>query len=108
MEYNFSLFFGLAIQAYETTLVCDDTPWDRCNNVSGSLTTDVLTGMDMLFSNRARCGNYHRSSALTDASAPQVQVMPKPKKAQASREGQSRFWYKIPCVRPITRTAREI
>ena len=29
MEYNFSLFFGLAVQAYEATLVSDDTPFDR-------------------------------------------------------------------------------
>src|SRR2546430_17132534 len=29
MEYNFSMFWGLAIQAYEATLVSDDTPFDR-------------------------------------------------------------------------------
>ena len=29
MHYNFSLFFGLAIQMYESTLVSDDSPWDR-------------------------------------------------------------------------------
>lgn len=29
MEANFSLFFGLAIQLYESTLVADDTPFDR-------------------------------------------------------------------------------
>ena len=29
MEYNFSMFFGLAVQAYEATLVSDDTPFDR-------------------------------------------------------------------------------
>ena len=29
MEYNFSLFFGLAVQAYEATLVSDETPFDR-------------------------------------------------------------------------------
>ena len=28
-ERNFSLFWGLAIQAYESTLVSDDTPWDK-------------------------------------------------------------------------------
>ena len=38
----------------KTTLVCDDTAWDRFN---------------------MRCGNYHRSSALTDASVPQVKVL---------------------------------
>ncbi len=29
MEFNFALFFGLAVQAYEATLVADDTPFDR-------------------------------------------------------------------------------
>ena len=29
MEFNFSLFWGLAIQAYEATLVSDETPADR-------------------------------------------------------------------------------
>jgi cytochrome c peroxidase len=29
MEANFSLFFGLAIQAYESTLVSDETPFDE-------------------------------------------------------------------------------
>ena len=29
MEANFSLFWGLAIQLYEATLVSDQTPFDR-------------------------------------------------------------------------------
>src|SRR4028119_1047694 len=29
MHYNFSLFFGLAIQLYESTLISDDSPFDR-------------------------------------------------------------------------------
>ena len=29
MEYNFSLFFGLAVQLYEMTLISDDAPVDR-------------------------------------------------------------------------------
>src|SRR4028119_1073615 len=29
MDYNFSLFFGLAIQLYESTLISDDSPFDR-------------------------------------------------------------------------------
>jgi cytochrome c peroxidase len=29
MEYNFSLFWGVAIQAYESTLVADATPFDK-------------------------------------------------------------------------------
>ena len=29
LQYNFSFYFGIAIQLYEATLVSDDTPWDR-------------------------------------------------------------------------------
>ncbi len=29
MEYNFSLFWGVAIQAYESTLIADQTPFDQ-------------------------------------------------------------------------------
>ena len=29
IQYNFSLFFGIAVQLYEATLISDDTPWDR-------------------------------------------------------------------------------
>ncbi len=29
MQWNFAMFFGLAVQAYEATLVSDDTPFDR-------------------------------------------------------------------------------
>lgn len=76
MEYNFSLFFGLAIQAYEATLVSDDSPWDRHNaGINVNLSPDVLTGADVFFSDRARCGNCHRGSALTDASVSQVESL---------------------------------
>ena len=32
MEANFSLFFGLGVQAYEQLTIPDDTPWDRFND----------------------------------------------------------------------------
>lgn len=75
MEYNFSLFFGLAIQAYEATLVSDDSPWDQHNAGTATLSADALTGADVFFSDRARCGNCHRGSALTDASDSQVRAL---------------------------------
>jgi len=33
MEANFSLFFGLSVQAYEQLLIPDDTPWDKFNDL---------------------------------------------------------------------------
>lgn len=73
MEYNFSLFFGLAVQLYEATLVADDTPFDRYVgspvNVRGTdlypagtpipadptaLTTQEITGMNLFGTNAGR------------------------------------------------------
>ncbi|HEY6194435.1 MAG TPA: cytochrome c peroxidase [Candidatus Eisenbacteria bacterium] len=39
MEANFSLFWGLAIDAYESTLVSDDAPYDRFQEGSASALT---------------------------------------------------------------------
>jgi cytochrome c peroxidase len=50
-EVNFSLFFGLAIQMYESTLISDDTPFDRANLVlqNGDFvdTNNVLTARQL-------------------------------------------------------------
>lgn len=61
MEWNFSLYFGLAVQLYEATLIADDTPFDRFMgstlNVRGggipippdptALTPQELLGLDI-------------------------------------------------------------
>jgi cytochrome c peroxidase len=59
MEYNFALFWGLAVQAYESTLVSDATPYDAF--VSGStsaLSADAQAGMN-LFNGKAKCSTCH-------------------------------------------------
>lgn len=72
MEYNFSLFFGLAVQAYESTLVSDNTPFDQflAGNTS-ALTPEQQKGWD-LFQNRAQCISCHVGSELTTASVSSV------------------------------------
>ena len=43
---NFPLFFGLAVQAYEATLVSDDSPFDRFSEGDGSaLTAEQQLGL---------------------------------------------------------------
>jgi putative copper export protein len=42
VECNFSLFFGIAVQLYEATLVSDDTPWDRFRREHPSATDPAL------------------------------------------------------------------
>ena len=58
-ESNFALFFGLAVQAYETTLISDDAPLDRfLDGTNSALTTQEQAGLQ-LFNGRARCNTCH-------------------------------------------------
>jgi cytochrome c peroxidase len=67
MEMNFSLFFGLAIQTYEETLISNDAPIDRFfEGQPGALTTQQIEGMN-IFNGPAGCFNCHRGPLLTGA-----------------------------------------
>ena len=68
MEMNFSLFWGLAIQAYEQTLRADDTPYDQWRD--GEIETigeSAERGLD-LFMDQGKCINCHGTSMFTKAS----------------------------------------
>ncbi len=69
-EYNFSLFFGLAIQLYEATLVSADTPYDRyAAGETAALTDAQKRGLGLFLSQtRGRCINCHAGAELTNAS----------------------------------------
>ncbi len=69
METNFSLFWGLAIAAYERTLVADDTPFDRYRDGRdpGALGSGELAGLDV-FMNQGKCINCHGTAMFTKAS----------------------------------------
>ena len=92
IQYNFTLFLGLAIQIYEATLVADDTPWDRFRrgnpdlnpwNYAASakqpehISLEALFGAH-LFNDRTRgatnlrCSNCHEQNELTDASVRRI------------------------------------
>ena len=67
MEANFSLFFGLAVQMYEATLLSDQTPLDAY--LLGSATAlgaAEVRGM-ALFTGKAQCINCHNGPELTSA-----------------------------------------
>jgi cytochrome c peroxidase len=73
MDYNFSLFFGLAIQLYESTLISDNSPFDRfMEGNSNALTVQQKKGMD-LFEGKAGCINCHVGAEFTAASVNHVQ-----------------------------------
>ena len=67
MEANFSLFFGLAIQIYESTLVSNDAPIDRyAEGDTKALTPLQLQGLG-LFNKKARCASCHAGATFTAA-----------------------------------------
>jgi len=73
-EYNFSLFWGLAIQMYEATLISDQTRFDRYLDGQDTLTAQEQHGFELFGNNTiasdgpARCSNCHGGPETTDAS----------------------------------------
>lgn len=66
-EANFSLFFGLALQLYQATLVSDQTPFDRyAQGYTTALTSEQQLGLG-LFWGKAKCANCHGGPAFTNA-----------------------------------------
>jgi len=71
MDYNFSLFFGLAIQLYESTLISDDSPFDRfMDGDSNALTVQQQQGMALF---KQVCAFCHPGAEFTAASVNNVQ-----------------------------------
>ena len=68
MEANFSLFFGLAIQMYESTLVSDDAPIDRWAEGDVNALTPLQRGGLEIFTRKGRCDSCHTGAAFTAAS----------------------------------------
>lgn len=73
-EANFSLFFGIAVQLYEATLVSDQTPYDRfAAGDTNALTDAQKRGLAVFLSQaRGRCINCHAGAELTNASVTSV------------------------------------
>src|SRR5262249_12934949 len=65
MEYNFSLYFGMAVNEYEKSLIADDSPFDRFmeGNV-GALTDAQQRGLS-IFLDQGRCIHCHGGAELT-------------------------------------------
>jgi cytochrome c peroxidase len=65
-QYNFSLFWGLAIAAYESTLIADDTRVDQFFDGNTSvLTAQEQQGLQLFQSRAADCTNCHAGAELT-------------------------------------------
>ncbi len=75
-EANFSLFWGLAIQLYEATLVSDQTAFDRFSAGDGTaLTPEQQEGLD-IFLNQGACIACHGGSLFSNATIPQIGLLP--------------------------------
>jgi len=80
MEANFSLFWGLAIQAYERTLLSGQTRFDAflrevlATGSSEALTASELRGLH-LFVTDGKCIECHPGAALTSASVAQIETV---------------------------------
>src|SRR5262245_37595949 len=67
MEANFSLFWGLAIQLYESTLVSDDAPYDKfAEGDPNALTEAQRRGLDV-FMTTGNCIACHKGADFTGA-----------------------------------------
>ncbi|HKC72677.1 MAG TPA: cytochrome c peroxidase, partial [Chloroflexota bacterium] len=72
MEANFSLFFGLAIQLYEATLVSDQTPFDRyALGDTTALSAQQVEGLQV-FNIQGRCASCHSGPEFTGATVEKV------------------------------------
>ncbi|MFL6312584.1 MAG: cytochrome-c peroxidase [Terriglobales bacterium] len=72
MEYNFSMFWGVAIQMYESTLVSDSSRFDQFMEGNRS----ALTSLEQLglnrFEGKGGCMNCHNGAEFTDATISNV------------------------------------
>ena len=76
IEANFPLFFGLAIQMYEATLVSDQAPLDKyLQGDTSALGAAEVRGMQ-IFTGKGQCINCHGGPELTGA-ATRLRLMPK-------------------------------
>jgi cytochrome c peroxidase len=86
MQHNFALFFGLAVQLYESTLVANDSPYDKfMDGDTTAISAQAIQGVDLFRSQtRGRCINCHELAELTGASVRRVRESP-----TRIREGQA-------------------
>jgi cytochrome c peroxidase len=72
METNFSLFWGLAVQMYEDTLIANDSPVDQFfDGNKAALTPTQFEGM-AVFENQGKCMNCHGGPETTNAAVAKV------------------------------------
>jgi cytochrome c peroxidase len=68
-EANFAIFFGLAVHLYQSTLVSDETPFDRfAEGRRNALTAAQRRGLAIFNGPKAQCAHCHNGAEFTSAS----------------------------------------
>ena len=67
IEQDFSLFWGLSIMMYESTLIPGDSPFDKWASGKGTLTAQQLLGREV-FKGQGRCEQCHGGAEFTNTS----------------------------------------
>lgn len=95
MEANFSLFWGLSILLYESTLVSDDSKFDQFEKGSVDLTDAEKSGLE-IFKGEGKCINCHGGPEFTGATVSQIRGVispePDPIEFMVMQEGPEAFY----------------
>jgi cytochrome c peroxidase len=67
MEYNFALFWGMAVQAYEATLVSSASPYDQYASGNRSALTSIQAQGLNIFTGKGQCTKCHTGPEFTSA-----------------------------------------
>jgi len=70
IEKNFSLFFGLAVMAYESTLVSDNSPFDQYMNGNIQAMSPAAVKGFQVFNGNGGCVFCHDGAEFTSAASP--------------------------------------
>ncbi len=69
LEANFAMFFGLAVHLYQSTLVSDETPFDRfAEGRRNALSAAQQRGLAIFNGEKAQCSHCHGGAEFTGAS----------------------------------------
>jgi cytochrome c peroxidase len=79
MEANFALFFGLAVQLYEATLLSDDSKFDQVMEGRARFTPEEADGFNTFFG-AGRCNKCHSGPEFTNHTVSAIRggVLPQP------------------------------
>ena len=73
MEFNFAIFWALSLQAYQSSLVSDESPFDRFAEGRGSLSSLEQAGLNE-FQGDARCTECHGGPEFSAAAFTSVRA----------------------------------